>query len=205
MVRPFDNVMKGVIERGDCIIFDASTEPIDMQEIKNYRFPNHTEKEYKVNHVEDASIPDRKRLKAHLFIGDISEKEKILEIIHRGVDWLKTVRNVPSPTLPRKYGTMDADALYINVYRNDARGNKELFPNNDKFICFVDYNIDGETTLEHGDLPISIWKQLHHEKLGSVQIAWREGKFAIRKEIKMGRNGPCPCGSGKKYKKCCGS
>jgi len=25
----------------------------------------------------------------------------------------------------------------------------------------------------------------------------------IRKEIKVGRNDPCPCGSGKKYKKCC--
>jgi len=23
-------------------------------------------------------------------------------------------------------------------------------------------------------------------------------------EIKIGRNEPCPCGSGKKYKKCCG-
>ncbi|TET60949.1 MAG: hypothetical protein E3J47_06135, partial [Candidatus Stahlbacteria bacterium] len=23
-------------------------------------------------------------------------------------------------------------------------------------------------------------------------------------EIKVGRNDPCPCGSGKKYKKCCG-
>ena len=26
----------------------------------------------------------------------------------------------------------------------------------------------------------------------------------IRKEPKIGRNEPCPCGSGKKYKKCCG-
>jgi hypothetical protein len=26
----------------------------------------------------------------------------------------------------------------------------------------------------------------------------------IRKENKIGRNDPCPCGSGKKYKKCCG-
>jgi preprotein translocase subunit SecA len=25
-----------------------------------------------------------------------------------------------------------------------------------------------------------------------------------RKEKKVGRNQPCPCGSGKKYKKCCG-
>jgi len=26
-----------------------------------------------------------------------------------------------------------------------------------------------------------------------------------RKEKKVGRNDPCPCGSGKKYKKCCGA
>lgn len=26
----------------------------------------------------------------------------------------------------------------------------------------------------------------------------------IIKENKIGRNDPCPCGSGKKYKKCCG-
>ncbi|NLI11091.1 preprotein translocase subunit SecA [Pelotomaculum propionicicum] len=26
----------------------------------------------------------------------------------------------------------------------------------------------------------------------------------VRKESKVGRNAPCPCGSGKKYKKCCG-
>ena len=26
-----------------------------------------------------------------------------------------------------------------------------------------------------------------------------------RKTAKIGRNDPCPCGSGKKYKKCCGA
>ena len=29
-------------------------------------------------------------------------------------------------------------------------------------------------------------------------------KPAKRKNKKVGRNAPCPCGSGKKYKKCCG-
>lgn len=35
---------------------------------------------------------------------------------------------------------------------------------------------------------------------------FREQKQAgtVRKEKKIGRNDPCPCGSGKKYKKCCG-
>jgi preprotein translocase subunit SecA len=26
----------------------------------------------------------------------------------------------------------------------------------------------------------------------------------VKREKKIGRNDPCPCGSGKKYKKCCG-
>lgn len=30
------------------------------------------------------------------------------------------------------------------------------------------------------------------------------GQKTIVKEFKVGRNDPCPCGSGKKYKKCCG-
>ena len=31
-----------------------------------------------------------------------------------------------------------------------------------------------------------------------------EKKTPIKKEKKVGRNDPCPCGSGKKYKQCCG-
>ena len=30
-------------------------------------------------------------------------------------------------------------------------------------------------------------------------------KKPIKKGEKVGRNDPCPCGSGKKYKKCCGA
>ncbi|MDQ5980957.1 MAG: motif domain protein, partial [Verrucomicrobiota bacterium] len=30
------------------------------------------------------------------------------------------------------------------------------------------------------------------------------GKTVRRETPKVGRNDPCPCGSGKKYKKCCG-
>jgi hypothetical protein len=37
--------------------------------------------------------------------------------------------------------------------------------------------------------------------------AWRErartGTTLTRRAAKVGRNDPCPCGSGKKYKKCC--
>lgn len=36
------------------------------------------------------------------------------------------------------------------------------------------------------------------EEICDVQQPYR------RDENKVGRNDPCPCGSGKKYKKCCG-
>ena len=31
-----------------------------------------------------------------------------------------------------------------------------------------------------------------------------EKKRPVKKAAKVGRNDPCPCGSGKKYKHCCG-
>lgn len=51
----------------------------------------------------------------------------------------------------------------------------------------------------------------HHElgKFGKVDDRWVfiDGKMVGPKPIisnKVGRNEPCPCGSGSKYKKCCG-
>jgi preprotein translocase subunit SecA len=40
---------------------------------------------------------------------------------------------------------------------------------------------------------------------GAPVAAPRPGRPAPRLEPKVGRNDPCPCGSGKKYKKCCGA
>ena len=43
---------------------------------------------------------------------------------------------------------------------------------------------------------------------GEARLAGAEdegrGKTSIKKKTKVGRNDPCPCGSGKKYKNCCG-
>ncbi|MGA1825781.1 MAG: SEC-C metal-binding domain-containing protein, partial [bacterium] len=44
-------------------------------------------------------------------------------------------------------------------------------------------------------------------QLDAAARAQAEGKLkgvTVKKEKKVGRNEPCPCGSGKKYKKCCG-
>jgi SEC-C motif-containing protein len=55
-------------------------------------------------------------------------------------------------------------------------------------------------------------KEVHHEratfKKDNGEWLYEEGrvtpKTVVRSSPKIGRNDPCPCGSGKKYKHCCG-
>ncbi|PKL46906.1 MAG: hypothetical protein CVV39_06535 [Planctomycetes bacterium HGW-Planctomycetes-1] len=73
--------------------------------------------------------------------------------------------------------------------------------------------------LEAGARTRSVWQagQTKHEEVSQFEMAERQraaaqapqGEAARVKQIKLdqpkvGRNDPCPCGSGKKYKKCCG-
>ncbi len=44
---------------------------------------------------------------------------------------------------------------------------------------------------------------LPEEKRTEITRSWRQEQQAVS-ENTVGRNDPCPCGSGKKYKKCCG-
>ena len=46
-------------------------------------------------------------------------------------------------------------------------------------------------------------KHLTAEKRKELYKAQKNSKTVVN-EVKVGRNDPCPCGSGKKYKKCCG-
>lgn len=46
---------------------------------------------------------------------------------------------------------------------------------------------------------------LSEEKRAELYKAQKMSTTVVNKERKIGRNEPCPCGSGKKYKKCCGA
>ena len=56
---------------------------------------------------------------------------------------------------------------------------------------------------------ISDYQKLCRGNYGAIldEIERKQNDFGKKKPtkvIKVGRNDPCPCGSGKKYKKCCG-
>ncbi len=44
-----------------------------------------------------------------------------------------------------------------------------------------------------------------HQRKHTAAHAPGPGRTVKRSTAKVGRNDPCPCGSGKKYKKCCGA
>ena len=48
------------------------------------------------------------------------------------------------------------------------------------------------------------WENIFTEEKRKELYKEQKNSGTIRKEKKIGRNDPCPCGSGKKYKKCCG-
>ncbi|MFM7056357.1 MAG: SEC-C metal-binding domain-containing protein [Planctomycetota bacterium] len=65
----------------------------------------------------------------------------------------------------------------------------------------------------------NLFRQMEAAMLGETKLARDEGPYSvdsarpgaappvatIRNTAKVGRNDPCPCGSGRKYKKCCGN
>jgi len=57
---------------------------------------------------------------------------------------------------------------------------------------------------EHEHLEMAIFGREDGKWVYVGQVA-PKGQTVRRKEPKVGRNDPCPCGSGKKYKKCCGA
>ena len=48
------------------------------------------------------------------------------------------------------------------------------------------------------------WKDIFDEETRKALYKEQKASTTIVKEAKVYPNDPCPCGSGKKYKKCCG-
>jgi len=69
-------------------------------------------------------------------------------------------------------------------------------------------NIESNMTFGVGDTEVDLLESVcvQHEidHLNGMRILDRAQELTIRRDKpKIGRNEPCPCGSGKKYKKCC--
>ena len=64
--------------------------------------------------------------------------------------------------------------------------------------------MDEDTEVSLGFYELPQWEKIFDENTRKRLYKEQKNSGTIRKEKKIGRNDPCPCGSGKKYKKCCG-
>ena len=53
-------------------------------------------------------------------------------------------------------------------------------------------------------VPVKVERPIQREQVLQPDAPNAGSKTPFRSEKKVGRNDPCPCGSGKKYKNCCG-
>ena len=98
-----------------------------------------------------------------------------------------------------EFQTRNGSSRYLNenVFETLEIKNKELF---DKLLDKID-----------NDISVFLLKaeiRQNTEMKQTIKGSANDGKEKIKstpkKVTKIGRNDPCPCGSGKKYKNCCG-
>jgi len=107
---------------------------------------------------------------------------------------------LPDPT--REY-----DGRQVNNVRRPLRNDPAI----KRFIkdCDREFEIsnrgDRATQYDRIDVEEDEWKELEAIKKRKAEFLLRfKSKPAPIRSQRIGRNEPCPCGSGKKYKKCCG-
>ena len=122
------------------------------------------------------------------------------------------------------YTQVEMDFLFGSLHpdsreENDREGAKDWAENSEwhglEILATTGGGVDDETgTVEFAaNFAHKGEEQRYHEvaTFKKVEGSWyfAEGKPGVRKPVvreepKVGRNDPCSCGSGKKYKRCCG-
>ena len=203
--KPPKELLCTIFKSGDILWFGASTEEINEYEAEYYRFPVYDKKDLKIYDVSDVSGDDRKRLKANVFIGSEQERSAIIEAVREAVAWMKHLYNPPNPLTPVVHGGMEADCVYLNVYKDLRSRSRELLERNENFVCMVEYCSKLEFRLPDNNNYIAYLYRNSEWVDDKLRILWRDrAHLTHTNRLKVGRNDLCPCGSGRKYKKCCG-
>lgn len=109
-------------------------------------------------------------------------------------------------TYIRALHAINKDFYNVKVKKNEvekAFAYVQRFPESESIQeVFFEMLVDSE---EKDDIQHYMTKPIVSERMNQLfrELAWEGGTYR-RETPKVGRNDPCPCGSGKKYKRCCG-
>ena len=204
--REAGQLVQSIIERGEVMWFEPNDEDVNLAEALFHVFPFYDDGEMSILDVEDVSGDDRKRLKAKVFTCGKQSRTDVINIAKRAIAWVKELHNPPSPRMRVKHGDMPADCVYLDIYRDELDSNRSLAEGNENFICEVEYCPNEEFRLTGKNGFIAYIYNNAEWVDRNTKILWRDrGNLTRNNRGKVGRNDPCPCGSGRKYKKCCGA
>ena len=89
------------------------------------------------------------------------------------------------------------------TWQNDEAATKRLLP----FAALAKENVNAIDANGNPVADAEAWTTTQRERLGSyvaeLHAYWQSKRQVVNATPKVGRNDPCPCGSGKKHKKCC--
>lgn len=119
------------------------------------------------------------------------------EFDHLGRSLSADQRKDYSPDDARRWSEK-SEWLGLKILRTEQGGPTD----NEGLVEFsARYKVDGQ---EQEHLETALFGREEGQWVYAGQLPQR-GQTVRRETPKVGRNDPCPCGSGKKYKKCCGA
>ncbi len=93
----------------------------------------------------------------------------------------------------------ETEWLSLDVVKNDQEGSFGTV----EFNAFYRQRRSDNNAGHTNDKSISCMHEVSRFEKIADQWYYFDGELDANNQIKVGRNDPCPCGSGKKYKKCC--
>ena len=214
------------------ILDNTSIHDTVLESIKNHVTDLVKSHVYPEGHLTDKDIEEivdfanENLLKKHLNVKDIKGRteEEIIEIIYTIIveEYEEKIKNVPKEisdefekvivlNIIDKYWTEHIntmshlrEGIHLRSYGHDDPLRAYTVEGYEMFDNMLQ-NIDKDVTIF---LVKSEIKQNIERKEVSKEKITNDGKDAVKAKpkitTKIGRNDPCPCGSGRKYKQCCG-
>ena len=194
-----DVLVKGHIEPEGYLTDDDKSEIIEYvntnfiksgKPLKVDKINEMTEQEV-IDYLSDKVIEDyNKKMEGNPYIDDFEKAITLRVIDDQWVDHMNTMEHLKEGIGLRGYGQVNP----VQAYTMEGF---ELF---DEFMNRIDNNV--AVLL----LKAEVRQNTERTQVlqGSESAGEVKAKKAPKRVNKVGRNDPCPCGSGKKYKQCCG-
>ena len=162
------------------------------------------EKDFTENSEFLAKIKSQSEKMGQKDFADFVQKKYLETIDTIWVDHLNVMEHLKSAVSLQSYGQKDPVVEYKKEARKHFDGIfGEILEKVQKSVTYFDPEYFQKTM----DVKSKIEKQaeIAIANAGQAEDGKKKGKTVVKtNEEKISRNDPCPCGSGKKYKKCCG-